>query len=356
MNNSRDRFAGRKAGLAALLLGLVLSTTAAVGQVSISINVPGVNIGINVPTYPQLVRVPGYPVYYAPRLRSNYFFYDGMYWVYQDDDWYASSWYDGPWARVDPVVVPLFVLRIPVRYYRNPPQYFRAWRRDGPPRWDEHWGRDWEQRRHGWDRWSRQSVPAPAPLPIYQRQYRGDRYPDVAQQPLILGRNYNYRPRDQVVRQHFEEHAVQRAPAPSQQRTPPARVREERMPVPQRAPEHDARNQPPPPLRAEPPVQARPQPMPRPPQQQAPREPAPQAQAPHQQPPHQQPPPPHQQPPRAPAPQQVPPRAVPERQVQPAPEQQPGRAPAPSSHRANPGEKGQGHEGKPERGKDRERD
>ena len=78
------------------------------------------------PAYPELVRVPGYPVYYAPQLNSNFFFYDGMYWVYQRDNWYASSWYNGPWGMVGPESVPLFVLRVPVRYYRTPPAYFTA--------------------------------------------------------------------------------------------------------------------------------------------------------------------------------------------------------------------------------------
>jgi hypothetical protein len=62
---------------------VVWSVTSAVAQVSIGIGLPGVSIGINLPYYPDLVRVPGYPVYYAPRLDSNFFFYDGMYWVYQ---------------------------------------------------------------------------------------------------------------------------------------------------------------------------------------------------------------------------------------------------------------------------------
>ncbi len=62
---------------------LLCSITSATAQVSIGIGFPGVSIGINLPVYPQLVPVPGYPVYYAPQLNSNYFFYDGMYWVYQ---------------------------------------------------------------------------------------------------------------------------------------------------------------------------------------------------------------------------------------------------------------------------------
>jgi len=87
-----------------LLLMLFGSVTSAIAQVSIGIGLPGVSIGINLPVYPELVPVPGYPVYYAPRLNSNYFFYDGLYWVYQGDSWYASEWYNGPWALVAPEV------------------------------------------------------------------------------------------------------------------------------------------------------------------------------------------------------------------------------------------------------------
>ena len=65
------------------VLGMLLSSaSSAAVQVS---------IGINLPIYPNLVVVPGYPVYYAPQLNANYFFYDGMYWVYQNDYWYSSS-------------------------------------------------------------------------------------------------------------------------------------------------------------------------------------------------------------------------------------------------------------------------
>ncbi|MDO9164644.1 MAG: hypothetical protein Q7U13_00920, partial [Rhodoferax sp.] len=135
----------------------ILPATALHAQVSV-----GIQIGVNVPSYPTLVAVPGYPVYYDPQASANYFFYDGLYWVYTDDNWYASSWYNGPWELTSRDYVPLFVLRIPVRYYRHPPSYFSGWRADAPPRWDEHWGRDWAQRRPGWDRWDRRKTPAAA--------------------------------------------------------------------------------------------------------------------------------------------------------------------------------------------------
>jgi hypothetical protein len=187
-------------------------------RVSIGIGLPHASIGIHLGEYPRLVAVPGYPVYYAPRVRANFFFYDGMYWVFANHGWYASYFYDGPWWYVDPFAVPVYILRVPVRYYRHPPPYFRAWRRDAPPRWGDHWGREWEHRRSGWDRWNRRAVPPLAPLPAYQRRYSGDSYPRQAErQREIHGDRYRYQPREPVVRQHYQgryqERAVPRPPA-----------------------------------------------------------------------------------------------------------------------------------------------
>ncbi len=171
-------------------------------QVSLDVGLPGINIGINMPTYPELVQVPDYPVYYDPQASANYFFYDGQYWVYQRDNWYASSWYDGPWQPVGPENVPLFVLRVPVRYYREPPSYFRGWSADAAPRWGDHWGQSWSAQHGGWDQWNRNSIPAAAPLPIYQRQYSGARYPrTVSQQNSIRSENYHHQPHEAVTQQ-----------------------------------------------------------------------------------------------------------------------------------------------------------
>jgi hypothetical protein len=223
-----------------LLGALFLSATPAIAQVSIGIGLPGVSIGVNFPVYPHLVRIPGYPVYYAPEVGSNFFFYDGMYWLYQGDNWYASSWYNGPWGFVGPQAVPLFVLRIPVRYYRAPPAYFRGWQQDAPPRWGDHWGNDWAQQRSGWDRWNRGSAPAPAPLPTYQRQYSGDRYPhQVEQQRNIHNENYRYQPRDAQVRQHEQASPARTAPVPAQQDRPEARQQDR-----QRAPQQESQRPP----------------------------------------------------------------------------------------------------------------
>lgn len=195
--------AGRRRALAQALSGTLVLVTGMFGaraakaaEWSVGVQLPGLSIGVNVPRYPRLVQVPGYPVYYAPGLSQNYFFYDGLYWVYQRDNWYASTWYDGPWGLTAPDDVPLFVLRVPVRYYRSPPTYFRGWRRDAPPRWGDHWGRDWHDRRQGWDHWDRRRTAPIAPLPSYQRQYPAGRYPRPEQQQDLHQRNYRYQRRD----------------------------------------------------------------------------------------------------------------------------------------------------------------
>ena len=197
------------------LSALMLGTGAAQAQVSLGIALPGVSIGINVPVYPQLVRVPGYPVYYDPHGESNYFFYDGLYWVYRNDDWYESSWYNGPWRLAGRDAVPSFVLRVPVRYYRQPPSYFRGWRGDAAPRWAQHWGPDWQQHRPGWNQWDRRAVPAPAPLPAYQKRYLGERYPEARErQEAIRNDHYRFQPREAETRQRWQPQDDRRAERP----------------------------------------------------------------------------------------------------------------------------------------------
>ena len=210
-----------------LVLPLLLGQAAAQAQVSVGLGIemPGVSIGINLPTFPDLQRVPGYPVYYAPDAPGNYFYFDGLYWVLQGEDWYASSWYNGPWQRVMPLYVPAYVLRVPVYYYRQPPPYFSRWRANAPPRWDEHWGREWQLRRPGWDHWDHHAAPPPAPLPTYQRRYPQSRYPqETARQQAIRAENFHYQPREPVSRQAYEwpDRSPQRQQGRPTQQTQPA--------------------------------------------------------------------------------------------------------------------------------------
>ncbi len=194
-----------------LLLGTAVPGVAWIPAAGASSAV-SINIGLHFGAYPELVLVPGYPVYYAPQLPANYFFYDGYYWLYHDDRWYTSDWYDGPWTAVDPDDVPLFVLRVPVRYYLSPPSYFYGWYVDAAPRWHIHWGPRWTRYHYGWEHWDRRIVYAPAPLPLYQRHYSGDRYPRGEYRHVIHREHYRYRPHDSVVRERHQRR--QDAPRP----------------------------------------------------------------------------------------------------------------------------------------------
>ncbi len=223
----------RGTGIVAVCI-LLGGSALAVGQVRIGVGIamPGVRIGINIPSYPQLVPVPGYPVYYAPQLSANLFFYDGLYWVLAGEDWYYSSWYDGPWYLAEPELVPDFILRIPILYYRSPPAYFLHWNRAAPPRWGEHWGRAWAERRHGWDRWNRRAVPPRAPLPSYQRQYPRGRYPGADRQQSLENRFYRYTPRDAGDRARLRQAPPRSGPRIAPQPNPPARERRRPEPPP----------------------------------------------------------------------------------------------------------------------------
>ena len=163
-----------------LLVGLCIlcCSVTSLAQVSIGIGFPGVSIGINLPFYPELVPVPGYPVYYAPRAEcrttSSTTACTGSTRGTTGTRVPGTTGPGGWWARrscrCSSCASPCATTGIRLRT-------FAGWRSDAPPRWGEHWGNDWEQHRSGWDQWNRSSAPAPAPLPVYQRQYSGDRYP-----------------------------------------------------------------------------------------------------------------------------------------------------------------------------------
>jgi len=318
-----------------------------------------VNIGINISLFPELVQVPGYPVYYAPRHEANYFFYDGLYWVLVDDVWYSSDWYNGPWYRVAPDYVPVYLLRVPVRYYRHPPAYFRGWQPNAPPRWGEHWGRDWEQRRAGWDRWNRAAVPKPAPLPTYQRRYSGDRYPRADEQHALNNRNYSYRPRDTMVRDHVRPQVQAASAPPAQERG--GKDARERAPRAQSAPERQVEtprrdaggNRERPDRSVSPPAQSpapavRPQTesrerQPRPPTQATPREQAPQ-------------PKPQVAPPREPTPRAQPQVATPREQAPRPPRQEappPGKGAGTAQGGERPGRDNHGQDKGSDRGREK---
>ena len=167
------------------------------------------DIDVDVPEYPEMLPVPDSPVYYAPNVDSNYFFYDGLYWDYNNDRWYASPWYNGPWSYVDPIYVPTYVLWVPIHYYHRPSHRWHGWNTARPPRWSEHWGRDWQARHNEAYRNNPRGGYARAPLPEYQRSYSRANYPRVPQQQSQLhSQHYGYRPQERTVQQHYERRGM----------------------------------------------------------------------------------------------------------------------------------------------------
>jgi hypothetical protein len=184
-----------------LALALVLGATVVPGT-STTAQAQVVRIGVDIAAFPQMVAVPGYPVYYAPDVRANYFFYDGLFWVFNVDDgyWYSSSWYNGPWVVVEPDFVPQPILVVPYRYYHVRPAYWAGWAYDRPPRWDVYWGPRWVEHHRDWNHWDRNRRWTAAPLPLFQRDFPRNRYPSPDRQVTIYKERYNYKPRDVVVR------------------------------------------------------------------------------------------------------------------------------------------------------------
>jgi hypothetical protein len=175
-----------------------------------------VDLNLNLGAVPQMVAIPSSPVYYAPGLSTNYFFYDGLYWDFDGTDWYDSSWYNGPWELVDPLQVPSYVLQVPVSYYTAPPVFFGGWARNAAPHWKEHWGADWDHSRGGWQHSADGPFPR-APLPRYQRQYSGNRYPQGDQMYALHDQQYQYYPREPMVQQHYQNHGMQHGFGPGGQ-------------------------------------------------------------------------------------------------------------------------------------------
>ncbi|MDE2052394.1 MAG: hypothetical protein KGJ72_15410, partial [Gammaproteobacteria bacterium] len=110
------------------------------------------------------------------------------------------------------------------------------WSREGPPRWGEHWGHAWEQRRPGWDRWNRAAVPPRAPLPGFQRQYPRGRYPDVDRQRTLENRYYRYSPREPRDRSRLPAPQMGQRLAPQPGRPAPQQRRPEAPPQAHRTP------------------------------------------------------------------------------------------------------------------------
>jgi hypothetical protein len=86
-------------------------------------------------------------------------------------------------------------------------------------------------------------VPAAAPLPDYQREYAGHRYPQAEQQHALHSENYRHDYRDDAVRRTYQAQ-YQRAEPERNQRNEPNRPGQHMEPMqPGRGPEQDKMHQ-----------------------------------------------------------------------------------------------------------------
>ncbi len=192
--------------LIGLVFGMaVAAATPAAADLSIGFSSGPVSIGINVPTYPRLVAVPGVPVYYAPSVAGNYFFYDGLYWVFQDGNWFASDWYNGPWRMV--AAGRRAALR-PARAGALLPSAAGVLPRLGRQRaaaLGPALGPRLVRPPRGLGPLGPQERAARRTLPTYQRHYSGNRYPHEEERHVVRENNYHYQPHDNVTRQHYDQ-------------------------------------------------------------------------------------------------------------------------------------------------------
>ena len=215
---------------------LLCSALPARAQFSIEFGAPGVNIGINMPVS-HARSLPGYPVYYDPQVNSNYFLRRTLLGLL-GRQLVRKRVVQRAVATGRAGLRPQF--RCSFRCATTaPPVYFRGWYRDGPPRWGEHWGHTWEQRRVGWDRWIASPSPPRAatglPAAIFGQQLSSRRRATAGDSIAELSPS----PREAVAQQHFQQRAAQagfrgnRANSKSSRRAMPRARTQTQQPVQQ---------------------------------------------------------------------------------------------------------------------------
>jgi hypothetical protein len=94
---------------------LFLLCAAAPAHSEVSVNI---NIGppMVVQQAPEMVVVPGSLVYFAPGVNVELFFFRGYWWSRNENRWFRSREYKGPWKGMEGRRVPVEIVRLPPRY------------------------------------------------------------------------------------------------------------------------------------------------------------------------------------------------------------------------------------------------
>src|SRR5262245_51264165 len=136
------------AGLLALLIPAMLpakSEAAVSVGVSLHVGDPYRGLSLHFSSAPRVALIPASSVYYVPNYDRDLYRYGNRWYYTQDDCWYQSSSYNGPFVQIAVSSVPRPIWNVPSRYRR-------AW--GGPPSHAPAYGyrRNQGQYGNGWNR------------------------------------------------------------------------------------------------------------------------------------------------------------------------------------------------------------
>lgn len=136
------------AALAALLISAAMparSEAAVSVGVSLHVGDPYRGLSLNFRSQPDMALIPASHVYYTRNYDRDLYRYGRSWYYVEDDCWYRSSSYNGPFVRID-------VSSVPRQIYNVPTRYRRAW--GGPPAHAPAYGyrRNQGQTGYGWNR------------------------------------------------------------------------------------------------------------------------------------------------------------------------------------------------------------
>lgn len=150
--------------LAALLVPAMLparSEAAVSVGVSLHVGDPYRGLSLHFRSAPDLALIPASQVYYVRNYDHDLYRYGGSWYYTQDDCWYQSSSYNGPFVQIAVSSVPRQIWNVPPRYRRawgGPPSHAPAYgyrRNHGQDRYDNGWDRGGSYDRGGSGGWQR---------------------------------------------------------------------------------------------------------------------------------------------------------------------------------------------------------
>lgn len=122
--------------MAALLALLIPAALPAKSEAAVSVGVslhvgdPYRGLSLHFSSAPRVALIPASQVYYVPNYDRDLYRYGGSWYYTQDDCWYRSSSYNGPFVQIAVSSVPRAIYNVPATYRRHwggPPSHAPAY-------------------------------------------------------------------------------------------------------------------------------------------------------------------------------------------------------------------------------------